>query len=106
MSDQEPKSADRAKENDWMAGWDKPDVIRDAAAPPPESEKVKNGRSATVDRLARDLGVEPRELAEKYSADTLRRLKYPVRVTVEPDGTRRYDPVVVVAEGPTALVRR
>lgn len=93
MSGKDLSSAERPHENRWMQDKAKEDGPR-------------HDRSATVDRLARDLGVEPEELAKKYPADTLRRLKYPVRVTVEPDGTRRYDTVVVVAEGPTALVRR
>ena len=44
-------------------------------------------------RLAERLGVTPDELAERIPPDTLRRTQYPVRESVNPDGTRTYEEV-------------
>lgn len=104
MSDIVPE---REKQNEWMKSWDAPDVKRpDGERPGPTSERAPHVRSATVDRIARSLGKDPAEVAERYPTDTLRRLKYPVRVTTLPDGTRKYENVTVVAEGVTSLVRK
>ena len=54
-------------------------------------------------RLAKRLGKAPEELAETIPEDTLRRLKYPVIETVEPDGTHRYTHDVQVSEGVLSL---
>lgn len=46
--------------------------------------------SAQVQRLARRLGADPDELAQKIPPDTLRRTKYPVIETVHEDGSRSF----------------
>ena len=62
--------------------------------------------SAPLLRLAKRLGRRPEELAESIPADTLRRLKYPVIETVEPDGTRSYSHDRQISEGYVSLPRK
>jgi hypothetical protein len=70
------RSSDRAK----LLG-------RDSAATAPQARR---DMSAQVQRLARRLGKTPEEIAAKIPAETLRRTKYPVIETVNPDGTRSF----------------
>ncbi len=68
---------------------------------PPERRDM----SAQVQRLARRLAADPDELAKKISPDTLRRTKYPVLETVNPDGTRSFKHDSGISEGLISSVR-
>lgn len=55
--------------------------------------------SAQVLRLAKRLGKDPDELAVRYGAETVRKLKYPVREEVHEDGSRTYHDDLDIREG-------
>ena len=62
--------------------------------------------AAVLIRLAQRLGVDPDTLASKIPADTVRRLKYPVREKANEDGTRSFEHDLGITEGRTSLVRK
>lgn len=88
------------KANAWRSGQERPS---ETTAPARGATGSLIALSAPLLRLARRLGRKPEELAENIPPDTLRRLKYPVIETVEPDGTRSYRHDVQVSEGILSL---
>lgn len=54
-------------------------------------EHKQRQMAAQIQRIARRLGKKPEDLAGKVSADTVRRLKYPVLEQRNPDGTRTFE---------------
>jgi hypothetical protein len=69
-----------------------PDVVK-------ELKQRAELTSPQLIRLADKLGVPVEELYEKIDKDTLRRLKYPLRETDEPDGSRQFEDPIMVQEG-------
>ena len=61
---------------------------------------------AVLLRIAPKLGKTAEELARKISADTLRRLKYPVKEIAQPDGTTRYEHDLGITDGRLDQTRR
>lgn len=47
--------------------------------------------AAHVQDLARRVGVDAEVLAARIPAETLRRLKFPMLVQIQPDGTRKFE---------------
>lgn len=66
----------------------------------------RTAQAAQVQALAARLGIPAEKLAETIPEETLRRLKFPVIETAEPDGTSsfRHD-VGVIRDGITPLLR-
>jgi hypothetical protein len=60
--------------------------------------------AAYVQELARRSGLDPEALAERIPADTLRRLKFPMLVTVNDDGTRRFEHDLGIVQGVKSLL--
>ena len=72
----------------------------DSQEPSPATRRTRaHVQSAHVQALARSVGEDPEALASKISPDLLRRLKFPVHVTVNADGTRTYAHDIGVREG-------
>jgi hypothetical protein len=99
------------KANAWMVREGLYDPERRSAITQAEvtgtgSRTGRHGLSAQLQRLARRLGKDPDELAANIPADTLRRTKYPVLESVNPDGTRTFEHDVGVSDGPRSLIRR
>lgn len=72
---------------------------------PQGTEGARRGkpRSASLIRLADQLGVPEGVLLDKYPEDTLRRLKYPVIEEPSSDGTTKFHHPKGVIEGPRPL---
>lgn len=62
--------------------------------------------SAFVQRLARDLGKDPEELAAKIDPDTIRRTKFPMIEERLPDGKLRFKHDPGIIEGAIPLIRK
>ena len=60
--------------------------------------------AAYVQDLARRSGSDPEVLAERIPEDTLRRLKYPMHVHVNEDGTRSFEHDLGIVEGAKSLL--
>jgi hypothetical protein len=79
------------KVNAWMEG-ENLEVSQGLMAALPKPTKTKERPMAgQLLRLARRLGLDPDELAQKIPADTIRRLKYPVLEQRERDGARGFE---------------
>jgi hypothetical protein len=95
------------KVNSWMSSdQGRRSATARAARGQTGSPTGQRAFSASVLRLAKKLGLKPEELAEKIPADTLRRLKYPVREKREADGSTVYERDLDVSEGLIPLVRK
>ena len=60
--------------------------------------------AAYVQDLARRSGSNPEVLAQRIPEDTLRRLKYPMHVRVNEDGTRNFEHDLGIVEGAKSLL--
>jgi hypothetical protein len=68
----------------------------------PASELIKERaalNSPQVVRLAERLGKTPQEILDEIPEDTLRRLKQPLRESVDEEGNRVFDDAIMVTEG-------
>lgn len=97
--------------NEWMAREGLIDPEKQLESAPAASGRAgsrteRRAMSAQVQRLARRLGSDPDELAQKLSPDTLRRTKYPVLEIVNEDGTRTFKHDPGIEQGRTALIRK
>ncbi len=74
-----------------------PERPSEIASPGPRPVGSRIAMSGLVQRLARDLGKDPEELAQQIDPDTLRRTKYAVLRVDNPDGTTtfKHDPGIV-----------
>jgi hypothetical protein len=94
------------KANSWRTDPGRHGETARAARGQTGSPTGQRAFSATVLRLAKALGRKPEEVAERFSADTLRRLKYPMREKHEADGKTVYERDLDVSEGLIPLVRK
>ena len=96
----------RSRQNAWLEDRERRNGIVDPAQ---SRGGTRTGKlvqlSPALLRLARRLGVEPNDLAARYSADTLRRLKYAVVEDVGEDGSITYRQPVQIIDGPRALIQ-
>lgn len=65
-----------------------------------ENDQRKRLSSPALVRLADRLGKPVEELLKRIPKDTLNRLKYPMRETVEDDGTYSFKDPIMVIDGP------
>lgn len=86
----------------WLSDRAKQRVTVQAAR---KAARQRIARSAAyVQDLARRSGSDPEALAATVPEDTLRRLKYPMHVTVNEDGTRKFEHDLGIVEGVKSLL--
>lgn len=76
------------KANEWMR---REGIEQGAAANVPRPRKAVRRMAGQVLRLAMRLGQDPDTIAEKIPDDTMRRLQFPVKESVTPDGKRVFE---------------
>lgn len=97
-------SADRMNEKawSWLSDRAKQRVTERQVRSHATSRLAKS--AAYVQELARRSGLDPEALAERIPTDTLRRLKFPMHVHVNEDGTRRFEHDLGIVEGVKSLM--